>query len=133
VLRGCSTFITREPHQGKASRAALPLLSIKRRSERHQPVPQKSRRSGRLIHFQNARRFHDRRPLLAVREMLGAFAVDVHAREFLPVTVEYSNLPVPVFAPFVLANFATSLTSSLCHDWFPLVYVNMAILARLRK
>jgi hypothetical protein len=74
----------------------------------------------RLIHFQNASRFHDGRLLLTLGEPLGAFAIDVDATELLAVMVIHGNLPVAMFAPAILVEpagtFCFCLRRLLFHD-----------------
>ena len=65
--------------------------------------------ASRLIHFHNASCFHDGRLLLPFGKLLGAFAINIDATEFLAVVVIHGNLPVTMFAPAVLVEPAGAL------------------------
>jgi hypothetical protein len=73
----------------------------KRRSAAKMPIRSGDMRPSALIHFENARRSHHRRPLLPRGEAFGSVAVDINARESLAVAIEDRHLPVAVFAPLV--------------------------------
>jgi hypothetical protein len=54
-----------------------------------------------LIHFEDARSFHDRGFLLARGKAFGAIAIDIHPGEFLAIIVIHRYLPMAVFAPAI--------------------------------
>ena len=59
-----------------------------------------------LVDFHNARGFHDGRFLLAFREFLRAFTVDIDAGEFFAVRVIHGDLPVVVLPPAIALHAA---------------------------
>jgi len=69
-----------------------------------------------LVDFQDARRLHHRRFLLAIGEALGAFPINVNARELFAVVIVHSDLPVAMFASSVLGESAGLPTPLLFHD-----------------
>ena len=68
-----------------------------------------------LVNFHDARRLHYRRFFLPLRKLLRALAVYIYAREFLAVRVVNGNLPMVVFAPFVVAHSAGFLRLGFFH------------------
>ena len=73
----------------------------------------------RLIDFQDASGFHDRRFFLPCGKALGALAIDINTGEPLAVIVIDGHLPVMVFTPAVSAQPARFLWVWLIffHDW----------------
>jgi hypothetical protein len=69
-----------------------------------------------LVDFQDARRFHHGRFLLAFGESFGAFSINVNAGEPLSVLIVNSDLPVAMLAPAVLVKPAGFPASLLFHD-----------------
>jgi hypothetical protein len=88
--------------EGQGPRRSI-ILCWKRRSqpEAARPGNGGEKPAIRLVHFQNASRFHDGRLLLAFGKPLGAFAIDIDAAELLTVLVIHRDLPMAVFAPSV--------------------------------
>jgi len=72
-----------------------------RRDEERPPAKAIERPATRSVDFHDAGCFHDRRFLLAFGKVLGAFAINVHARELLTVVVVHRNLPVAMLTPAV--------------------------------
>jgi hypothetical protein len=68
------------------------------------------------VDFQDARRFHHGRLLLAFGESLGAFSINVNASELLSVVIVNGHLPVAMLASAVLVKTAGFPTPLLFHD-----------------
>src|SRR5271167_497395 len=86
----------------------------------------------RSVHFHDARCFHNRRFLLALRKARRPLAINVDARELFPVVIIDGYLPMPVFAPAVTA-IAAGLAWLLLHDVISPVDWTMASSRRPRK
>jgi hypothetical protein len=69
----------------------------------------------RLVNFHDARRLDYRRFFLPLRKLLRALAVYIDACEFLAVRVVNGNLPMVVFAPFIVAHSAGFLRLGFFH------------------
>jgi hypothetical protein len=69
-----------------------------------------------LIHFQDARAFHNRGFLLALGKARCAFAVNVHTGEFFAVVVIDGHLPVSVLASAVSRIASRPARLRLLHD-----------------
>jgi hypothetical protein len=69
----------------------------------------------RLVNFHDTRRLDHRRFFLPLRKLLGALAVYIYAREFFAVRVVNGNLPMVVFAPFIVAHSAGFLRLGFFH------------------
>src|ERR1700678_4064816 len=57
-----------------------------------------------LVDFHDSRGFDYRGLLLAFREFLRTFAVDVHAGELFAISVIHGDLPVVMFAPAIMLH-----------------------------
>jgi hypothetical protein len=79
------------------------------------PTPKTGQTRPRLVHFEDASRFYNRRFFLTLGKVLGAFTIDINSREPLAVVVVHGHLPVPVFAPPVPVEPCCFLSLVLLH------------------